>query len=275
MNVIEIRGISKKFSRRASPKLLREHLEGRFRKGDSRHVFYALRDVSFTVQQAEGVQIVGANGAGKSTLLSVVTGLTKPDSGAIDVRGRVGALLELGSGFHSDLTGRENLALNAALIGINEARTRELTPKIIEFSELGDFIDEPLRTYSAGMVMRLAFSVAVSLEPDVLIIDEVLGVGDLAFQQKCFDAIRKLRRRGTALLCVSHGAGPAAELCSRAIWLHEGKLILDGEYGDTMAQYLNFMQLPDRSRLAIAGANSTKQELAASATVAGSEKRRG
>ncbi len=163
MNVIEIRGISKKFSRRASPKLLREYLEGRFRKRDSRHVFYALRDVSFTVQQAEGVQIVGANGAGKSTLLSVVTGLTKPDSGAIDVRGRVGALLELGSGFHSDLTGRENLALNAALIGINEARTRELTPKIIEFSELGDFIDEPLRTYSAGMVMRLAFSVAVSL----------------------------------------------------------------------------------------------------------------
>ncbi len=269
MNVIEVQAISKQFSRRAAPRLLREHLENRFRKRDSRHVFYALRNVSFTVEQAEGVQIVGANGAGKSTLLSIVTGLTRPDSGTIAVNGRVGALLELGSGFHPDLTGLENLTLNAALIGISETRTRQLTPKIIEFSELGDFMDEPLRTYSAGMVMRLAFSVAISLEPDVLITDEVLGVGDAAFQRKCFEAIRALRERGTALLCVSHGAGPAAELCSRGIWLHEGRLILDGEYGGTMAQYQSFMEFPDRSRLPSSALSDADEWSSASASIAG------
>src|SRR5262249_20587333 len=153
--------------------------------------------------------------------LSVITGLAQPDSGTVQLNGHVGALLELGSGFHSELTGRENLILNSALIGISESRVKEVTPKIIEFAELADFIEEPLRTYSAGMVMRLAFSVAISLEPEVLIVDEVLGVGDAGFQRKCFDAIRDLRRRGTALLCVSHGAGALAELCTRAIWLHE------------------------------------------------------
>jgi lipopolysaccharide transport system ATP-binding protein len=252
MNAIEVQAISKKFSRRAAPKLLREHLRRRFRKTEPHHDFYALSGVSFTVAAAEGVQIVGANGAGKSTLLSVITGLTEPDSGTIAVNGTVGALLEMGSGFHPDLTGLENLTLNAALIGMSEARTRELTPKIVEFSELGEFMGEPLRTYSAGMVMRLAFSVIVSLEPDVLIADEILGVGDAAFQRKCFDAIRSLRDKGTALLFVSHGAEVAADLCSRVIWLHEGKLVMDGEYMDTMAKYQRFMEFPDRSRLPIA-----------------------
>jgi ABC-type polysaccharide/polyol phosphate transport system ATPase subunit len=261
MDVIDIRGVGKKFSLRSSAKLLREHLANRFWKSDSHHGFYALRDISFRVAQAEGVQIVGANGAGKSTLLSIVTGLAEPDSGTVQVNGRVGALLELGSGFHQDLTGRENLVLNAALIGINEARTREMTPKIIEFSELGDFINEPLRTYSAGMVMRLAFSVAISLEPEILIVDEVLGVGDAAFQRKCFDAIRGLRQRGTALLCVSHGGGAAAELCSRVIWLHEGRLVLDGPYLETMAAYQTFMQSSDRSSLTITGSSNPDKVL--------------
>src|ERR1700676_5561786 len=133
MSVIEIRGVSKKFSLHSSAKLLREHLANRFWKSESRHGFYALRDISFSVEQAEGVQIVGANGAGKSTLLSVVTGLARPDSGTVQINGRVAALLELGSGFHPDLTGMENLVLNAALIGIEEKRTLELTPKIVEF----------------------------------------------------------------------------------------------------------------------------------------------
>jgi ABC-type polysaccharide/polyol phosphate transport system ATPase subunit len=228
-------------------KLLREHLANRFWKSDSQHGFFALQDISFNVARAEGVQIVGANGAGKSTLLSIVTGLAPPDSGTVQVKGRVGALLELGSGFHPELTGMENLVLNSALIGISEKRTKEMTPKIVEFAELGDFIEEPLRTYSAGMVMRLAFSVAVSLDPEILIVDEVLGVGDAAFQRKCFTAIRDLRQQGTALLCVSHGAGAMAELCNRAIWLHEGRLIRDGEYTTTMEEYQRFMQSPDRS----------------------------
>ena len=269
MNVIEVRQISKQFSRRAAPKLIRDHLQGRFRKKDSQHIFYALRDISFSVKREEGVQIVGANGAGKSTLLSLITGLARPDTGAVCVNGRVGALLELGSGFHPDLSGLENLTLNASLMGMSRARTTELTPSIIEFSELADFIEEPLRTYSAGMVMRLAFAVAISMEPDVLIVDEVLGVGDAAFQRKCFDAIHALREKGTAMLCVSHAAGSAGELCSRGIWLHEGRLILDGPYDEVMGQYQSFMQNPDLSRLPNAAALGVQTELAGSEVAAG------
>jgi ABC-type polysaccharide/polyol phosphate transport system ATPase subunit len=244
MSVIEIRDVSKTFSRRTTPKLLREHVQNTFRKGDD-HTFYALKDVTFNVEKAEGVQIVGANGAGKTTLLGLVIGLTKPDTGSIVVQGRMGALLELGSGFHPDLTGRENLVLNAALIGFDESQVTELTPKIIAFSELDDVMEEPLRSYSAGMIMRLAFAVAVSLEPDVLIVDEILSVGDLAFQQKCFQEILRLRKRGMSLLCVSHGAGPSEQLCSRAIWLHEGEVVLDGRYSDTLNRYYQYMQHRD------------------------------
>lgn len=249
MNIIEVTGVSKKFNRRGTRKLLAEYFREIFRKTHVDHHFTALEEISFAIGQAEGVQIVGANGAGKSTLLSVITGLAQPDAGAVKVNGRVGALLDLGSGFHPDLSGLENLTLNAALIGIGQARTRELTPQIIEFAELSASIHEPLRTFSAGMVMRLAFSVAISLEPDVLIVDEVLGVGDAAFQRKCFDAIRALRKRGTALLCVSHQAGLTDELCSRVIWLHKGHLILDGPYAETMKRYQQFMAAPDTNAL--------------------------
>ncbi len=252
MSVIEIRNVSKKFSLHSSAKLLREHLANRFWKSQSRHGFFALQDISFRVEQAEGVQIVGANGAGKSTLLSVITGLAQPDAGTVQINGRVGALLELASGFHPDLTGAENLVLNAALIGINEKRILAMAPRVVEFAELADFIGEPLRTYSAGMMMRLAFAVAITLEPEILIVDEVLGVGDSAFQRKCFEAIRRLRQQGTALLCVSHGAGTLAELCSRVIWLHEGRVVRDGEYASTMAEYQKFMQSSDRSSLPVA-----------------------
>ncbi len=197
--------------------------------------------MSFNVGAAEGVQIIGSNGAGKSTLLSLVTGLTKPDGGTIRVNGRIRALLQLGSGFHPDLTGLENLTLNAALIGIREAEIRRATPQIIEFAELEDVIEEPLRTYSAGMVMRLAFSVAVCTRPDVLIVDEVLSVGDAGFQQKCLQAVRQLRSQGTALLCVSHIAGLGEDFCSRAIWLNAGEVMADGDYRETMDRYREFV----------------------------------
>jgi ABC-type polysaccharide/polyol phosphate transport system ATPase subunit len=220
-----------------------------FRKTHADHAFVALQDISFDIAKAEGVQIVGANGAGKSTLLSVITGLAEPDAGTVQVNGRIGALLDLGSGFHPDLSGMENLTLNAALIGIGEARTRELTPKIIDFAELRAAIHEPLRTFSAGMVMRLAFSVAISLEPDVLIVDEVLGVGDASFQRKCREAILSLRKRGTALLFVSHLTGLTEELCSRAIWLDKGKLVLDAPYQETVKRYQEFMAAPTTNTL--------------------------
>jgi lipopolysaccharide transport system ATP-binding protein len=249
MNIIEVKGVTKKFNRRGTRKLLGQHFRDMFRETHADHTFVALQDISFDIAEAEGVQIVGANGAGKSTLLSVITGLAEPDAGKVNVNGRIGALLDLGSGFHPDLSGMENLTLNAALIGIGEARTRELTPKIIDFAELGSAIHEPLRTFSAGMVMRLAFSVAISLEPDILIVDEVLGVGDASFQRKCREAIRRLRQRGTALLFVSHLTGLTEELCSRAIWLHHGKLVLDAPYQETMKRYQEFMAAPDTDTL--------------------------
>jgi ABC-type polysaccharide/polyol phosphate transport system ATPase subunit len=244
MNVIEVRGISKKFNRHAR-KLLRDHFRDRLKRQESPRVFYALRDVSFDVRRAEGIQIIGSNGAGKSTLLSLISGLTKPDAGSIRVIGQVRALLELGSGFHPDLTGLENLTLNAALIGLTEAQVRRATPQIIEFAELEDFIQEPLRTFSAGMIMRLAFSVAISVRPDVLIVDEVLGVGDAGFQRKCFQAVRELREQGTAVLCVSHIAGVGEELCSRAIWLNAGEVLADGEYRATVSRYQAFLNSGD------------------------------
>lgn len=242
MNVIEVRGVSKKFNRHSARKLLRDHFADRLQRHESTRVFYALRNVSFDVCAAEGIQIIGSNGAGKSTLLSLISGLTEPDAGSIRVNGQVRALLQLGSGFHPDLTGLENLNLNAALIGIRETDVRRVTPTIIEFAELEDVIDEPLRTYSAGMIMRLAFSVAISVRPDVLIVDEVLGVGDAGFQAKCLEAVRRLRDQGTALLCVSHIAGVGEEFCSRAIWLNAGEVRADGEYRSTVARYREFVK---------------------------------
>lgn len=241
MDLITVERVGKIFQRRKPAKLLREHVWGALRNYRENHTFYALRDISFSVGKAEGVQIVGANGAGKTTLLSVLTGLTKQDSGNLLVNGKVGALLDLGSGFHPDLTGRENLALNAALIGIKERRLETLTPQIIDFAELGDVIDEPLRTYSAGMVMRLSFAVAICLNPEILIIDELLGVGDSAFQRKCLNEIVRLRKSGMALLYTSHGSSPWGELCSRALWLHKGELVFDGEYSETFARYSRYM----------------------------------
>src|SRR5262249_42903643 len=151
--------------------------------------------------------VVGPNGAGKSTLLGLVAGLSSPDSGTVSVNGRVAALLELGSGFHPDLTGSENVHLNASLLGLSRKRTSQLFDEIADFSGIGEFIDEPLRTYSTGMTMRLAFSVAIHMDPEILLIDEVLAVGDAAFQVKCFEKIRQFRQAGKTLLCVSHASG--------------------------------------------------------------------
>src|SRR5207302_3910668 len=164
----------------------------------------------------------------KSTLLGLVAGLANPDQGRLVVRGRIAPLLELGSGFHPDLTGAENLTLNAALLGIGRKRLDTLFGDIVDFAELGDFMDEPLRTYSSGMTLRLAFSVAIHVNPDILLIDEVLAVGDAAFQGKCFDRILDFRRRGKTILCVSHALGMVQELCTRGIWLDHGELMLDG-----------------------------------------------
>jgi ABC-type polysaccharide/polyol phosphate transport system ATPase subunit len=237
MSVISFHDFSKSFSLHSGHMLLREHLVGLYR-GAHRKRFYALKHVSFEVNNGESLAVVGDNGAGKSTLLGLVAGLAMPDTGTVEVDGHVTALLELGSGFHGDLTGRENVRLNASLLGLSRKKTEACFDSILEFSGIGDFIDEPLRTYSSGMVLRLAFSVAINVEPDILLIDEVLAVGDAAFQAKCFEKIREFRRAGKALVCVSHGMGMIRELCDRAIWLDHGELMMTGTVGDVLDAYV-------------------------------------
>jgi len=225
---IEFRQVWKGFHRHTGRLLLRSHVGNWLHGRREVQRFYALKGLSFEIRHGESVAVVGANGAGKSTLLSLIAGLAPADSGTVTVNGRVAALLELGSGFHPDLTGAENVRLNAALLGIHRERMREIYGEIVGFSEMAEFIDEPLRTYSAGMVMRLAFSVAVNVDPDVLLMDEVLASGDHAFQTKCFDKILAFRRRGKTILCVSHASSTVRQLCSRALWLDQGELMLDG-----------------------------------------------
>jgi ABC-type polysaccharide/polyol phosphate transport system ATPase subunit len=233
---IELSGVSKYFYRHAGRVLLRNYVEGWFNK-DHKERFYALKDVSFRLDLGESLALVGSNGAGKSTLLSLIAGLTEPDDGLIRVNGRVGALLQLGAGFHPDLTGAENIRLNAALMGLSRKRTAELYETIAEFAEIGDFVEEPLRTYSSGMTMRLAFAVAVHLDPDILIIDEVLAVGDAAFQAKCIGKLEEHKRSGKTLLFVTHAVGSVQRFCDRALWLDHGHLMMDGPATQVVKAY--------------------------------------
>jgi lipopolysaccharide transport system ATP-binding protein len=236
MPLIDFRSVSKSFARHAGRMLLRDRLT-HWLKGSHRDRFFALKNVSFSVEPGEGLAVVGANGAGKSTLLGLVAGLSKPDVGTVRVSGRIAALLELGSGFHPDLTGAENVRVNAALIGLSRRRTAKVFDEIVEFSGIGEFIEEPLRTYSSGMVMRLAFAVAINLDPEVLLVDEVLAVGDAAFQEKCFERLRQFRHAGKTLLCVSHSTALVREMCDRAIWLDHGELMMAGTIGDVIEAY--------------------------------------
>jgi lipopolysaccharide transport system ATP-binding protein len=236
MQTIQFQSVSKIFHRHTGPKLIRHHFRDWFQP-DPESDFYALKDVSFGIDEGESVAIVGRNGAGKSTLLSLVCGLSRPDKGQVEVSGQLAALLELGSGFHPDLTGAENVHLNASLLGFTRARTNALFDSIVEFSGVGEFINEPLRTYSTGMMLRLAFSVALNLEPRILIIDEILAVGDQAFQEKCFEKILEFRHSRRTLLCVSHAPAILLRLCDRALWLDRGALMMDGKASEVLQAY--------------------------------------
>jgi ABC-type polysaccharide/polyol phosphate transport system ATPase subunit len=235
MSVIEFHNVSKKFARHAGQMLLRNHVT-RFFARQKEDPFFALKHVSFSVERGESLAVIGSNGAGKSTLLGLVAGISQPDGGTVAVNGQLAALLELGSGFHPDLTGRENVRLNAALLGLSRRQTAAAFERIVEFSGIREFIDEPLRTYSTGMVMRLAFSVAINRDPEILLIDEVLAVGDAAFQAKCIDKVHEFRNAGKTLLCVSH-SNMIRQLCDRAIWLDHGELILSGTVADVLEAY--------------------------------------
>ncbi len=199
--------------------------------------FFALSDVSFSVGRGEVLGIVGSNGAGKSTLLKVIAGILTPTSGELRVKGRVVPMLELGSGFDDDLTGRENIFLNGAILGYSEQFLRERFDEIVEFSGLYDFLDVPVRNYSSGMVMRLAFSIASMVEPDVLIVDEILAVGDARFQEKSYTRMLELMHKGTAVLLVSHDLGQIRRLCDRVLWLEGGRVRRIGDTQEVCDAY--------------------------------------
>jgi ABC-type polysaccharide/polyol phosphate transport system ATPase subunit len=208
-------------------------LQGRVNHKD----FWALKDVSLKIRQGEVFGVVGRNGAGKSTMLKVVSRVLRPTKGRVRIFGRVSPLLELGAAFHHELTGRENVFLNASLLGYSQKEVEDRFPKIVEFADIGGFIDAPLRTFSTGMVARLGFSIATAWEPEILVLDEVLAVGDEAFQAKCHERINYFRDRGTTVLLVSHNTRVVSSICQRATWIDQGEIQAIGEPEEIVRKY--------------------------------------
>ncbi len=220
----------------------------------TRHtVFPALQDVTFEVDQGETIGIIGQNGAGKSTLLKLLCSVTRPTSGLLETKGTIASILELGTGFHPEFNGRENAALNATILGLGPAELKQRLPAILEFSELGTFLDRPVKTYSSGMYMRLAFSVAVNVNPDILVIDEALAVGDGHFQKKCVDKIREFQEEGKTILFCSHGLYHVSSICRRTLWLDHGRVMRYGPSLDVVHEYETFLLQRDRERPASEG----------------------
>ncbi|WP_323088737.1 ABC transporter ATP-binding protein [Allobaculum sp. JKK-2023] len=235
-NAIEIRNMTKKFrTYKDKQKTLKEMLTRRRGEVIENVV---LDDISLDIKKGETVALIGTNGSGKSTLLKIMTKILYPNSGTVETNGKLTSLLELGAGFHPDFTGRENIYFNAAIFGLSHDEIDKRIDDIIAFSELGAFIDEPVRTYSSGMYMRLAFSVAINVDAEILLIDEILAVGDQHFQNKCFDKLEELRDSDKTIVIVSHSLGVVKVLCSRAVWIYKGKLRLDGDPTYVISKYL-------------------------------------
>lgn len=245
---IEVQNLTKTFSLRDQR---RNTLKEAFVKGvgGKRQSFNAVEDISFQVEKGRTFGLVGHNGSGKSTLLKMLAGVYRPTSGLIKVDGKVSALLELGAGFHRELTGRENIRLNGAILGLSNRQINEHMESIIDFAELGPFIDVPVKQYSSGMFVRLGFAIAVMLEPEILIVDEVIAVGDEAFQRKCFDHIYKLRKQGTTIALVTHSMPLARELCDEAIWLDHGVARAMGPIESVVEEYIQNVNEMEESAL--------------------------
>jgi ABC-2 type transport system ATP-binding protein len=234
--VIHVEDVSKRFviNRDTS---LKERIVSRRTYREHVREFWALRHVSFELEPSKTLGLIGANGSGKSTLLKVIGGILIPDDGYVERRGRLAALLELGSGFHTDLTGRENVYLNASILGFSRKQTQALFDEIVEFSGIEKFIDTQVKFYSSGMFVRLAFSVAVHIDPDILLVDEVLAVGDEPFQRKCMERIKQFQRDGKTIIFVTHGLELVRQLCDRVIMLEEGKVVIDGTPVDALRAF--------------------------------------
>lgn len=237
MNAIEVQGLTKKFlvthQAYGSLKGMLVSFLGRTR----RESMTALSDLNLVIPKGETVAVIGRNGAGKSTLLGVLARVYKPTSGTVSVSGRVAPLLELGAGFHPDLTGVENVFFNGVILGLTRAEVAERLEAIVAFADLRDYIDAPIRTYSSGMLMRLGFAVAVNVDAEILLVDEVLAVGDLEFQQKCYERIEEFQRSGRTILFVSHDVDAVAHVATRTVWMDAGRIRIDGPTADVLSAY--------------------------------------
>jgi lipopolysaccharide transport system ATP-binding protein len=243
MEMITVTNVGKTFRRYHPdrPGTIQQALAQGLRRMRSVETFWGLREVTFCVAAGQTVGVVGANGSGKSTLLRLIGGIGRPDTGRIEVHGRVGALLDLGAGFHPDLTGRENAILTGILNGLTRREVLERLESIVDFAETEDVLDNPIRTYSSGMQMRLAFAVAVHTEPDILLIDEVLSVGDIAFERKCLNRIDQFKAAGCAILVVSHAGETIEDMCDEALWLNSGRLVAQGRADAIVREYTAHM----------------------------------
>jgi ABC-2 type transport system ATP-binding protein/lipopolysaccharide transport system ATP-binding protein len=244
---VDIQHVGKRFKRHSDRRnSIKERLvRGRARKPED---FWAVRDVTLQIPKGSVYGLIGHNGSGKSTLLKMIGGIYRPTEGSITTDGRVAALIELGAGFHPDMTGRENINLNGSILGLPRKDIQAVTEEIIEFSGLGDFINDPVKHYSSGMYVRLGFSVAVHMKPDVLVVDEVLAVGDEEFQRKCFDHLYALRRSGRTIIVVSHGLGQLEALCDEIAWLEHGEVQTAGAPTETIAAYLKRVNSDEAAR---------------------------
>lgn len=236
-NAIEVKNVSKDFKLYYDKaNTLKERLLFFYRnKSDLLHI---LKNISVDIKRGESVALIGVNGSGKSTLLKLMTKIIYPNKGNIKINGKLTSLLELGAGFHPDFSGRENIYFNAAIFGLTKAEIEKRMDTIIEFSELQDFIDNPVRTYSSGMYMRLAFSIAINVDAEILLIDEILAVGDQHFQEKCFNKLKSLKKEGKTIVIVTHSMGQVKEFCDRAIWLYQGEIKMDGKVEEVVDEYL-------------------------------------
>ena len=209
-----------------------------FFKRNRKEKIEVLKNINLRIKEGETVGLIGVNGSGKSTLLKLMTQIIYPDSGKIETRGKLTSLLELGAGFHPDFSGRENIYFNASIFGLTKKEIDARLKDIIEFSELGEFIDNPVRTYSSGMYMRLAFSVAINVDAEILLIDEILSVGDQHFQEKCYQKMRELKEQGKTMVFVTHSLDVVKKLCSRAVWLYKGEIKMDGNTDQVVDEYI-------------------------------------
>ena len=235
--VISVKNVYKQFKLNSDkPYTLKERLV--FARRNKKECREILNNINIDIEKGETVALIGINGSGKSTLLKLMTKIIYPNKGKVITKGKLTSLLELGAGFHPDFTGRENIYFNASIFGLTRKQIDERLNQIIEFSELGDLIDTPVRTYSSGMYMRLAFSVAINVDADILLIDEILAVGDQHFQDKCFEKLMELKNSDKTIVIVSHSLDSVKKLCNRAIWIYEGKVRMDGEVSKVIDEYL-------------------------------------